>query len=235
MNRTLRDVCLRSVAFEARAAGDGRTLEGYAAVFGTPARIADAGGDFDEVIVPGAFKRSLASRTPVMQWEHGNDPRVGRVPIGAIEELSEDSRGLFVRAKLYDNDVVKPLRQAIAGGSVKGMSFRFSVPQGGDTWTRNGDVDHREIRDADVFELGPVAFPAYDTTTVTVRSMLAGLDDETSRALLRELRRRARPHRLAGQSPRRADGGGTASDSKPRSGPTSQLDYDTLLLMRRGH
>jgi phage head maturation protease len=41
--------------------GDGLTLSGYAAVFNTPTRIQDHHGEYDEVIAPGAFKRT----TPV--------------------------------------------------------------------------------------------------------------------------------------------------------------------------
>ena len=191
----LLDVCTRSFGFEVEErGGDGRTLEGYAAVFNSPTKIRDLSGDFEETIRPGAFARSLAARTPILQWDHGKDPRVGTVPIGSIEKLAEDSRGLHVRARLFDNEAVKPVQQAIAAGAVKGMSFRFGVPDGGDTWTRrSGDVDLREIGDADVHELGPVAFPAYDNTSVSVRSLadartlLAGLDIAERRALLREL------------------------------------------------
>lgn len=180
------DFCLRSFGFEfdERATGDGRTLEGYAAVFNSPTRIRDISGDFDETILPGAFKRSLAQRMPILQWDHGKDPRVGTVPIGAIDALSEDSRGLHVRARLFDNPVVEPVRQAIEGRAIRGMSFRFGVPDGGDEWPTR---DKRNVRDADVHELGPVAFPAYDATTVSVRSLLAQLDPAEHRSLIREL------------------------------------------------
>jgi HK97 family phage prohead protease len=179
-------LCVRSFGFEfeQRAAADGRTLEGYAAVFDTPTTIRDVGGDFEETILPGAFKRSLAERMPILQWDHGKDPRIGTAPIGAIENLSEDSRGLHVRARLFDHPDIERVRLAIEGRAVTGMSFRFGVPEGGDEWPSR---DKRNIRDADVHELGPVAFPAYDTTSVTVRSLLAQLDPDEHRALIREL------------------------------------------------
>jgi HK97 family phage prohead protease len=215
--RTGLDLCVRSFDFEARAKGDGRTLEGFAATYNTRARIRDLQGDFDEVILPGAFTRSIATRTPVCQWDHGKDPRVGTVPIAKIEHLDpEHAKGLFVRARLFDNAVVEPVRQAIAEGAIKGMSFRFGVPDKGDTWTRNGEVDLREIRDADVHELGPVVFPAYDTTSVSVRSLLAQLDPDEYRAMLRELAAQlaaevaaeiAPPTDLVGQPGARSSGG----------------------------
>lgn len=231
MSRNL-GVCVRSFDFAGEATSDGRTLEGYAAVFNAPTRIRSWDGDFEEVILPGAFTRSLSARSPVLQYDHGRDPRVGTVPIGAIEELAEDATGLRVRARLYDNPVVEPVRQAIAGKSIRGMSFRFEVPDGGDTWTRTGNDQRREVRDADVHELGPVVFPAYDTTSVSVRSMLAGLDPDEYRALLRELAAelRALPD-LAGRSALGAGGGD--SEAQPRRGAFSGLPYN--LIPRKGH
>src|SRR5690606_25512491 len=53
-------MCVRAFGFEMRSAGgDGRTLEGYAAVFDAPARIRDMKGPFEETIRHGAFTRSL--------------------------------------------------------------------------------------------------------------------------------------------------------------------------------
>jgi len=179
--------CYRAVEFRAESSsGDGRTLEGYAAVFDTPTRIDSWEGQFDEQIARGAFNRTLSARKPVLQFDHGHDARTGSVPIGAIEDIREDARGLFVRAQLFDNAVVEPIRQAIAGGAIDGMSFRFRVND--DQWVkRKNEVDLRTIREVELFELGPVVFPAYQATTVGVRSLLAGLDDDQRTELVREI------------------------------------------------
>ncbi|MCP2327601.1 HK97 family phage prohead protease [Hamadaea flava] len=169
--------CTRSYQFETAATGDGRTLEGYAAVFNSPTLIRDAQGDFYETILPGAFTRSLAQRTPVLQWDHGKDPRIGQVPIGKIEEIREDARGLFVRARLFAHPDVDRVREAIAEGAVTGMSFRFTVPDGGDDWTHSDGFERRAVRDATAYELGPVVFPAYDTTSVSVRGALSTMPE----------------------------------------------------------
>lgn len=185
--------CYRAVEFRTDgAAGDGRTLEGYAAVFDTPTRIDSWEGQFDEVIARGAFNRTLNARMPVLQFDHGQDARTGSVPIGAIDAIKEDGRGLFVRARLFDNPVVEPIRQAIEGGAIDGMSFRFRVND--DAWeARRDDVELRTIREVELFELGPVVFPAYEATTVGVRSMLAGLDADQRADLVRELAAAMRP------------------------------------------
>jgi HK97 family phage major capsid protein/HK97 family phage prohead protease len=201
-------LCQRAVEFRATmpteggSTGDGRTLEGYAAVFDAPTEICEWYATFTEVMAKGAFTRSISQRMPVLQFDHGRDARTGTVPIGAISDLREDAEGLFVSARLYPNEVVEPIRQAIEGQSITGMSFRFRVIR--DKWTdpdgnvlsgddllealfEGGDGMTRTILEADVLELGPVVFPAYETTSVSVRSMLAEMTEEERRKLMREL------------------------------------------------
>jgi HK97 family phage prohead protease len=189
--RRVPETVTRGFDFEMRSSGtDGRTLEGYVAMFGSVARIPDRGGDFDEELHPGFADRSLSAGYPVMQFDHGRDPRVGTVPIGVYDTFDKDARGYFVRGRLFDNPVVDPVRQAIAGKAIKGMSFRFSVRKpGGDRWNRRSrdGVDKRDILDADVHEAGPVVFPAYAQTSVTVRSLLASATEEDRAALIEEL------------------------------------------------
>jgi uncharacterized protein len=173
--------------------GDGLTLEGYAAVFGVPTRIDSFEGKFDEIVAPGAFKRTIGAKGPSgirLQFDHGRHPFIGSIPIGAIEVLREDARGLFVRARLFDNDLVRPVRDAIDGGAISGMSFQFRVL--GEDWDESGDIPVRTIREVELFELGPVVWPAYDTTSVGVRAAEVARDlsqdqdfrDQVMRALI---------------------------------------------------
>jgi len=181
------DLC-RSVPFEAVRAddgthGDGLTLEGYGAVFGEPTVINSWEGHFTEKIQRGAFRKSLEERTPRVQFDHGMHPLIGSIPIGSINDIREDSRGLFINARLTDNWLIQPVRDAIANGSVDGMSFRFTVIR--DEWhDADGnkvplDEVYRRLDDGDlvrtlkevrVSEVGPVVWPAYEATTVAVRS-----------------------------------------------------------------
>jgi len=234
-------LCTRAFDFTLDAPrGDGRTLEGYAAVFNHPARIRDHQGDFDEVILPGAFARSLKTRTPVMQWDHGKDPRIGTAPIGDIHEVGEDKHGLRVRAELYDHPDIERVRLAIKGGSVKGMSFRFGIPKGGDKWqNRSGDVDLREIREAETYELGPVVFPAYDTTSVSVRSLLSAMAPEEINTLVHELAAHiglaVDLNDLTGRpSARSAGGGDTGRATRPATHTSARFASDGDSLRLRG-
>jgi HK97 family phage prohead protease len=190
--RRVDPVATRAFDLDARPSGDGRTLEGYVAVFGQVARISDRNGDFDEEIHRGAFDRSLKRGFPVMQFEHGRDPRVGALPIGVYDVFEPDTKGYFVRGRLLDDPVVDPIRQAISAGAIRGMSWRMVVPDTGQKWSRRSrferGVDKRDVVDADVPEAGPVVFPAYSATTVAVRSLLGGLSDEELASLASELR-----------------------------------------------
>lgn len=184
---------------------DGLTLEGYAAVFDEPTRIDSWEGVFDEQIRRGAFRKTLQERTPVLQFEHGRHPLIGSIPIGVIEDIREDDRGVPLRGRLTDNWLIQPIRDAIRDRAVDGMSFRFEVVR--EIWRdKNGKLvkDENELRqllfrpgdrgplqrtlvEIKVPELGPVVFPAYVGTTSDVRSReLASTiasDQELTRAI----------------------------------------------------
>jgi len=185
MNAPKNNVC-RAVAFRADDTGDGFTLEGYGAVFGDSTRIDSWEGKFDEVIERGAFAKTISQRKPVLQFDHGRDAATGSVPIGAVEELREDKHGLFVRARMHDNARVEPIRQAIASGAIDGMSFRFKVIT--ESWDKEPEVPVRTIHEVELFELGPVVFPAYQSTSVGVRSLLADLPEDDRQRLIADLR-----------------------------------------------
>jgi len=168
--------------------GDGLTLTGHAAVFNQDTQIDSWEGRFLETIAPGAFKKTVRERTPVLQFDHGRHPLVGSIPIGSIESLSEDSEGLYVEARMADNWLMEPVRDAIKNKSIKGMSFRFEVIR--ELWEDNAgkrinDPDElmrllwdagergplkRTLKELKVHELGPVVFPAYEGTSVGLRS-----------------------------------------------------------------
>lgn len=162
---------VRSVPFRASESTDGTTLEGYAAVFDSPTEIDSREGRFTEIIEKGAFAKAVRSNPrPVMQFDHGTHPFIGSIPIGAVEELREDDQGLYVRAELHSGDFFSPVREAIASGSISGMSFKFTIPKGG---VEVSDEEGREVRtltEVNLHELGPVVWPAYKSTTVGVRT-----------------------------------------------------------------
>ena len=76
--------------------GDGFTIDGYATVYDSPTRIDSWEGVFDEEFAYGAFARSIRSRLPKLQFDHGYHPLIGSLPIGRWESVTEDKNGLRV-------------------------------------------------------------------------------------------------------------------------------------------
>lgn len=105
---------------------------GYAAVFDA----VDRGGD---VIRRGAFGRT--GPVPLL-WQHG-----GR-PVGRIEAIGEDKRGLRVIARVDE----PKLAGLVARGAVTGLSFGYRARQ-----ARSGGV--RELIALDLIEVSLVAQP----------------------------------------------------------------------------
>jgi len=111
---------------------------GYAAIFGR----ADRGGD---VVRAGAFARTVKrglGAVPLL-WQH----RPGR-PIGRIEYLQEDKRGLRVIGRLVDARAARLLK----AGALRGLSFGYRVKaaEGGDP---------RALIELELVEISLVAMP----------------------------------------------------------------------------
>lgn len=211
---------------------DGLTLEGYAAVFNSPTLIDSAReGRFTEIIAPGAFSKSLSERTPVLQFDHGRHPMIGSIPLGVVRNIKEDDHGLFVRARLSDNWLIQPVRDAIHDGSVTGMSFQFAIVR--------QDVDRATspkthlVREVALFELGPVVFPAYAATSVGVRSsqLLEVLSDPAVRADLARLLTFGNPV----ESDAAPDQGTSdeATDTPPVEAPVGSSKAERMAAYRR--
>lgn len=154
----------RSAPIEVRA--QGRRLTGYAALFDTEARI----GTFTETIRAGAFAGSL--RQDVLALVDHDPGRVlARTRSGTLR-LTEDSRGLAFDLDVPDTSAGRDVLALAERSDLGGMSFGFSVPDGGDRWTG----ERRELRNVTLHEISVVlAWPAYEGTVVNARSRAARL------------------------------------------------------------
>ena len=160
---------VNTVEFDVRngeASSDGMSFTGYAAVFNSPSEPLP----FTEVIKEGAFKRSLKSRNEIKLFmNHNTDVVLGSTRAGTLK-LSEDSRGLLAQAELPDTSAGRDLSVLMKRGDVSSMSFGFSVPPKGDSWSQDGAT--RELHQVRLHEVSIVTgFPAYEATTASVRSL----------------------------------------------------------------
>jgi HK97 family phage prohead protease len=167
-----------TVELRADSDGTGRTLHGHFAVFNQWTEINSVReGRFMERIAPGAFARTFAERSGKIRvlYDHGHDPSIGNKPLGSITSLSEDRTGANYSVNLFEASYVNDLLPALGAGEL-GASFRFGVAD--DSWAdfpkrsaHNPDgMRERTINDLDLYEFGPVTFPAYEGATAGLRS-----------------------------------------------------------------
>ncbi len=175
--------------FEIRAVvnGDRTTLEGYAAKFNQMS--VDMGGWFER-IAPGAFTKSLESKSHdiLMLWSHDHSK-----PLAARSDQSldvwQDDVGLGFRARIdgdttWEQDAMKAVKKQ----RVRQMSFGFFTPEEGDVWERQDGKIIRTVTEADLWEISPVAIPAYPSTTVEARKVIHDPGDRFKQFLADEAR-----------------------------------------------
>lgn len=144
----------------------GKTLHGYAAVFNSEANL----GTFSEVLRPGVFAKSLATGINVRAlYAHNGDALLGTVK-GRTLELREDAKGLAFKLALPDTSHGRDLAVLVDRGDISGCSFGFRVAPGGDRWQEVNGQMLRELLEVELLEVTLTADPAYQDTTVAMRS-----------------------------------------------------------------
>lgn len=114
---------------------------GYAAIFERP----DRGGD---IVRAGAFLRSLQRGAAVpLLWQHAPAR-----PIGRIDYLKEDKRGLRVIARLSDGAAGRDAAALLKEGAVRGLSFGYRVKAA-------AGEGPRELTELELVEISLVTFP----------------------------------------------------------------------------
>lgn len=122
-----------------------------------------------ERILPGAFKRSLESgRDVFMLWNHELKFVFGRTSRGTLR-LKEDQNGVQFENDVPDAGWAKDLLPSIKRGDISNMSFSFE-DNVAPSMTREGKEIVRNVRDATLYEISVVTYPAYESTSVYTRS-----------------------------------------------------------------
>jgi HK97 family phage prohead protease len=158
----------QAAAIETREDGTAK-LTGYAAVWDSETMI---GGMFREVVRKGAFAKAIADGADVRAlWNHNDDVVLGRTKSGTLK-LEEDDTGLRYEVELPDTQAARDAITTIKRGDVSGSSFGFLVPKGGAAWSVDSNGSElRELLQVQLLDVSPVAYPAYDDTTVAARSL----------------------------------------------------------------
>jgi len=164
--------------FRVSRTDDGSSLRGHAAVFNS---LSENLGGFREQIKPGAFKWALENDDVRALINHDSNLVIGRNTAGTLR-MKEDKTGLAVEIDLPDTQAARDLSVSIERGDISQMSFGFRVRAGGQEWGEDDDGDViRTLTDLSLFDVSPVAYPAYPATDVGLRSLETFQTDKANR------------------------------------------------------
>lgn len=165
---------------ETRSNEDGsKTIVGYAAVF----------NDFShtfydswvERIMPGAFDDALKKSDVRALFNHDPNIVLGRSSAGTLR-LTVDDVGLRYEIEPPETQTAQDLTVSIDRRDIDGSSFSFVAAE---TQWEELEIDGRTlsvrniVKFDQVFDVGPVTFPAYPTTEADLRSMEDVLAEKT--------------------------------------------------------
>ncbi len=147
------------------------SLRGHAAVFG---QLSEELWGFREKIDPGTFLESIGKDDIRALFNHDPNHVLGRNKANTLT-LREDDVGLMMENTPPDIEWARGLVETIKRGDVSQQSFSFITLD--DAWeTIDGD-NVRTLKRVQLFDVGPVTFPAYPQTDVSARSLEAlGVD-----------------------------------------------------------
>jgi HK97 family phage prohead protease len=140
----------------------GRKLEGYAAVFDQPTRIAG----FYEVVRRSSFNAALASDQDVIGCvDHDHGKLLGRRRSGTLR-LAVDAKGLFFSLDVPQTHLGVDVLALVERGDISGASFAFRTRK--EAWVGK---DRRELLDVELIDVCVCqSYPAYAGTAVSARA-----------------------------------------------------------------
>lgn len=149
---------------------DGKSvLTGLTAPFG---KLSEDLGGFQEQIERGAFAGALKRSDPVALFNHDPSNLLGRRSAGTLR-LAETDDGLRYEVDLPDTNVGTQVRVGVQRGDIQGNSFAFRIKK--DQWEERSDGTWlRTVMEVEeLYDVGPVVYPAYPDTSVAMRSLEA--------------------------------------------------------------
>jgi hypothetical protein len=156
---------------EAREAEDGFNFDGLASVYDSTADL----GPFRERVADTAFNKTLKDEADVRLLVNHDGVPLARTKSGTLE-LRSTSVGLRAttpegRPLDLQNPTVQEVASAMRRGDLDQMSFAFQTVK--DEWDdepEDGGSPIRTIREAKLFDVSVVTYPAYEDTTAELRS-----------------------------------------------------------------
>ena len=154
-------------------------IAGYAAVYYNPS---DPGTEYElasfgnvrlvERLMPGCFDRAIREDDVRALFNHNASAVLGRMRSGTLR-LFTDNKGLRYEIDAPDTTYARDLLESLKRGDVTGSSFAFE-------YLTTGTVDQKlpdgseteiiEVREVRLYDVGPVTFPAYASSSAEARA-----------------------------------------------------------------
>lgn len=148
------DFEVKSFSVELKADPDTRTVTGYGATWEKDL--------MDDVIVPGAFAKTLTERLPGGRIKYLQDHHI---PVGIVTEAEEDKKGLQFTAKVIKTANGDEHLELVRSGVISQASIGFRAKR----VEFDKDADFRKILEVNpLLEVSGVLFPANPGTAVSV-------------------------------------------------------------------
>lgn len=139
-------------------------ITGYVNVVARESRVLrDVNGNFVELVEAGVFNRALEKATSVgLMFNHNR--LLGSTADNSVE-LYEDNIGLYARAVVSDEEIIKKAKN----NELVGWSFSFYLNE--DEWSQRSDgMRLRTLKDIDLVEVSMLDItPAYIATSIEMR------------------------------------------------------------------
>lgn len=141
------------------------TVSGYAVRYDEQSEPLEYG--FKEIIKPNAFTDSIKKRNIVALHEHDSKSLLASTKANTLR-LEERADGIHFEMDLLESR--SELYSLVERGDLSNMSFGFTCEK--EKFTRNGDMDVREVMQGTLYEVSLVSSPAYSTTSVVASRSL---------------------------------------------------------------
>jgi len=124
---------------------------------------------FIERVAPGAAKKAL--KTSDIRGLKNHNPDLIFARTGKNLKLFEDEKGVRYEATPINTRNFREIAEEIDAGLLTGQSFSFTITA--DEWKDlKSDTPRRTITEfGEIFDVGPVTYPAYPDTSVALRSL----------------------------------------------------------------
>jgi phage head maturation protease len=145
---------------------DETRIVGLMVPYGYPVEISEFGQRFKERFAAGSLTRSLAEDRMPLLLEHGQDPRLGKRPVGKPTRLWDDAAAARFEGQLLvdDKDVRDHVLPGIRAG-LYGASVRFKPTMTDVSPPKRGErLELRTIREARLREISVTSLAAYPTS-----------------------------------------------------------------------